>query len=124
MQKSITSILLTVKATILDTHGNILLYSQFSCFDVERIFGVDLVEEDLPDVVDVPLPLVAKASLHVHLVRCRIDERMEDIMIKNKALEDRTRTSIILESILSGLNFINVLHTYFTRADPESVKRY
>ncbi len=98
-KKYITSILLTVKATILDTHGNILLYSQFSCFDVERIFGVDLVEasagveEDLPDVVDVPLPLVAKASLHVHLVRCRIDERMEDIMIKNKALEDRTRTS-------------------------------
>ena len=42
---------------------------QFSSFYVERIFGVDLVEaspgveQDLPDVVHVPLPLVVEAAL-------------------------------------------------------------
>ena len=42
---------------------------QLSSFYVERVFGVDLVEaspgveQDLPDVVHVPLPLVVEASL-------------------------------------------------------------
>ena len=68
--------------------------SQFSRFDVERIFGVNLVEasagveEDLPDVIDVPLPLVAEASLDVHLVRGQINERMEDVVIEDQTLED------------------------------------
>jgi hypothetical protein len=80
--------------------------SQFSCFDVERIFGVNLVEtspgveEDLPDVIDVPLPLVAEPSLDVHLVCGRINERMEDIVIENQTLEEN-KTLLINFKIIS-----------------------
>ncbi len=39
-------------------------------------------------MIDVPLPLVAEPSLDVHLVCGRIDERMEDVVIKNQTLEE------------------------------------
>ena len=66
--------------------------SRFRRFLIPRILGVNLVEdfpgveEDLPDVIDVPLPF-AESFLQVHLERVRIHGGVVDKVVEEQALE-------------------------------------